>query len=188
MAMTRCTAPPAIGRLIVSSNRLICGEESFRCAIGRGGMRHDKVEGDGATPVGLFPLRALLFRPDRLDAVETGLPVRALAPDDGWCDDPADPRYNRPVKLPYAGRHEALWRDDHLYDVIVPIGYNDDPPIPGKGSAIFLHVATPDFSPTAGCIALALPALLEVVRRSGPATAIAVAGSDAPALSARRRS
>ena len=84
----------------------------------------------------------------------SGLPVRALAPDDGWCDDPAHGDYNRPVKLPFAASHEVLWRDDHLYDVIVVVGHNDEPPRAGLGSAIFIHCATADYAPTEGCIAL----------------------------------
>lgn len=169
--MSGC-ASALVDRIVVADGRLTCGELGARCALGRGGVRRDKLEGDGATPAGIFPLRALLFRPDRLPGVDTALPVRAIAPDDGWCDDPAHPRYNRPVKLPFAASHEVLWRDDHLYDVIVVIGHNDAPPVPGHGSAVFLHVASDDFSPTAGCVALALADLLLVVRRCGPDTAI----------------
>src|SRR5215831_7281675 len=96
----------------------------WRCAVGRGGVRNDKREGDGATPDGAFPLRRALYRADRLPAPICVLPAAPLAPDDGWCDDSADSAYNRTVKLPYGGRHERLWRDDGLYDVIVVIGHN----------------------------------------------------------------
>lgn len=170
--MTACAPPAPLYRLIVSRGHLIAGEQRLRCAVGRGGIRRDKLEGDGATPAGIFPLRQVLYRADRVGAMASALPVRALAPDDGWCDDPADARYNTAVTLPCAARHEALWRADHLYDVIVVIGYNDAPVIAGKGSAIFLHVAQPDFSPTEGCVAISLPALLNVVRRCGPGTVV----------------
>lgn len=126
-----------------------------RCALGRGGVRVEKREGDGATPTGCFALRRVLYRPERGAAPETVLPVSAIAPDDGWCDDPADPRYNRPVTLPYPASAERLWREDRLYDLLVVLGHNDDPPEPGAGSAIFLHVARPDYGPTEGCVALA---------------------------------
>ena len=150
---------------------------NYRCALGRGGVRLDKREGDGATPVGLFPLRRVLYRPDRLSAPVTRLPVAPLSPEDGWCDDPADPLYNRPVRLPYAGcRDEGMWRSDGLYDVVVVIGHNDDPVIAGKGSAIFLHVAAPDYRPTQGCIALALPDLLAVLADSGLDVSLEIAG------------
>lgn len=146
----------------------------IRCALGRGGVRRDKREGDGATPLGCFHLRRVLYRPDRLPPPATALPVRALTPDDGWCDDPADPRYNHPVRRPYPASHEQLWREDGLYDVIVVLGHNDDPVIPGHGSAVFLHVARPDFSPTAGCIAMALPDLLNLLRHCGPGSLICI--------------
>jgi L,D-peptidoglycan transpeptidase YkuD (ErfK/YbiS/YcfS/YnhG family) len=113
-------------------------------------------------------MRALLFRPDRiLRTPLTGLPLRGLRPEDGWCDDPGDALYNRPVKLPFPARTEALWREDGIYDLIVVLGYNDDPPEPGKGSAIFLHVARPDFSPTEGCVAVGREDLLAIVAGAG---------------------
>ena len=141
----------------------------YRCTLGRGGVRADKREGDGATPVGRFPLRRVLYRPDRLPSPATTLPVAPLSPDDGWCDDPTDPLYNRPVRLPYAGcRDERMWRSDGLYDVVVVLGHNDDPVIPNMGSAVFLHVASADYRPTQGCIALARPDLLAILAEVGP--------------------
>ncbi len=140
---------------------------SARCALGRGGVARDKREGDGVTPAGRFPLRRLLYRADRLGRPTTGLPVDRLGPDDGWCDDPLDPRYNRQVRLPYAAHCERLWREDHVYDLVLVIGYNDAPAVPGRGSAIFLHLARPDFSPTEGCVALALPDLLALLAEVG---------------------
>lgn len=135
-----------------------------RCALGQGGVRTDKREGDGATPAGTFPLRRVLYRADRLPPPETGLAVQALKPGDAWCDDPADAQYNCPVTQPVAAGNETMWRDDNVYDVVVPLGYNDDPVVPGLGSAIFLHVARPDFGPTEGCVALALEDLLALLR------------------------
>lgn len=140
----------------------------MRCAIGRNGVHADKREGDGVTPAGRWRMRALLFRPDRLPRTPlTGLPLRGLRPEDGWCDDAADELYNKPVKLPYRARAEHLWREDRIYDVIVVLGYNDDPVVPGKGSAIFLHIARPDFTPTAGCVALGQEDLLTVAAGAG---------------------
>ena len=154
---------------------------TFPCAIGRGGAGAKRGEGDGITPVGRWPVRRVLYRPDRLDPPATALPVAAIAPDDGWCDDPQDPaNYNRPVKKPYAGSHEDLWRDDRLYDLIVVLGFNDDPPVAGGGSAIFLHVARPGFEPTAGCVALAPEALALVVRALEPESRVNMHASTAP--------
>lgn len=137
--------------------------QAIPAAIGHGGIRADKIEGDGATPIGLLPLRQVFYRADRLARPRSMMPVQPIAPNDGWCDDRRDPAYNRAVSLPHAGRHETLWRADALYDVIGVLGWNDAPPVPGRGSAIFLHVATPDRSPTEGCIALPLPELLAVM-------------------------
>jgi L,D-peptidoglycan transpeptidase YkuD (ErfK/YbiS/YcfS/YnhG family) len=148
---------------------------SFRCALGRGGIRADKREGDGATPVGCFALRRVLYRPDRLVEVpRTGLPVAPIAPKDGWCDDAGDPAYNRPVTLPYAASHEEMWRADGLYDVVVVLGHNDDPVVPGQGSAVFLHVAKPDYEPTAGCVALHLGDLLALLCCCAPGDRLCV--------------
>lgn len=135
----------------------------WRCALGGAGVSGDKREGDGATPSGSFAMRRLLYRAERLVVPGTTLPRAPLQRHDGWCDAPSDGNYNRQVSLPYPARCEALWRQDGLYDLIVVLGYNDDPVVPGRGSAIFLHLARPDFAPTEGCVAVARPALLEML-------------------------
>ncbi len=140
------------------------GDVSYRCALGRGGLVADKREGDGATPMGRFALRRVMYRPDRMTPPETRLPLSALTPTDGWCDDPGDPEYNRQVRLPYPARCETLWREDGIYDLIVVMGHNDDPAIPGRGSAIFTHIARPGYAPTEGCVALARADLLALLR------------------------
>ena len=140
--------------IVHPDGRLVAGDRVFPCVLGRGGVRADKREGDGATPVGVFPLRRVLFRPDRRVAPRTGLATGAIAPDDGWCDEPGHADYNRPVKRPFPASHEIMWRDDRLYDVVVLIGHNDDPPVPFAGSAVFIHLERPDRGPTAGCVAL----------------------------------
>jgi L,D-peptidoglycan transpeptidase YkuD (ErfK/YbiS/YcfS/YnhG family) len=135
----------------------------YRVALGRTGIRADKREGDGATPAGRFPLRRVWYRADRLPAPATGLETRALRPADGWCSTPGHGDYNRPVALPHDGEVDPLWLEDGRCDVVVEIGYNDDPPVAGRGSAIFLHVARDGLGPTAGCVALSLDDLLEVL-------------------------
>jgi L,D-peptidoglycan transpeptidase YkuD (ErfK/YbiS/YcfS/YnhG family) len=145
-----------------------------RAACGRGGVRADKREGDGASPEGIFPLLHGYYRPDRIARPASGLAMTALQPDDGWVDDPADPNYNRPVKLPYPASHEEMWLSDGLYDLVVVIGYNTAPVVPGRGSAIFLHVARPDFSPTAGCIAIGREVLAGLLGLLAPGSAITI--------------
>jgi L,D-peptidoglycan transpeptidase YkuD (ErfK/YbiS/YcfS/YnhG family) len=144
---------------------LTCGGLRFPCALGRSGRRADKREGDGATPIGRFALRQVFYRPDRLMRPRTGLPIDALHPSDGWCDDPDDRNYNRFVSHPYPAVAEHLWREDHLYDLIVVLGYNEAPRVRGRGSAIFMHVASPGIKPTAGCVALTRPHLLRLIAR-----------------------
>ena len=140
------------------------GADRFRASLGRSGIRSDKMEGDGATPAGLLALRRILYRADRVARPRCEVPVAPLAPHDGWCDDPGDKSYNRLVRLPYDARHEELWRADGFYDVVGVLGWNDAPVVSGRGSAIFLHVASPDGAPTAGCVALTLPDLLSLLR------------------------
>ena len=131
------------------------GQGPRRAAIGLPGIAVKRGEGDGITPIGAFPVREIFYRADRIPKPQTSLPARAIEKDDGWCDAPDDPNYNRLVKLPYPASTEQMWRQDHLYDLVVVLGYNDDPVVPGKGSAIFLHLARPDYSHTQGCVALA---------------------------------
>ncbi len=143
---------------------LRCGDMRLPCVLGRAGVRRDKHEGDGATPVGTFSLRHVLYRADRVSLPPTHLNATPIARDDGWCDDPADASYNKPVKLPYAASAEHMWRDDRMYDVVVVLGHNDDPIVPGNGSALFMHIASEDGTPTAGCIALTPDDFLRVLQ------------------------
>jgi len=130
------------------------GAISLPCALGRGGIRAAKREGDGGTPRGRWRLRLVFYRADRGRRPHTMLPVKSLAPHDGWCDAAADRNYNRPVRHPYPASAEAMWRSDGLYDIVVVLDYNERPRVRGKGSAIFIHVARPGFLPTEGCVAL----------------------------------
>jgi len=153
------------------------GARRMRCALGKGGVRTAKREGDGATPAGTLAMRRLLYRPDRGAVPKTGLPTAPITRDDGWCDDPADAAYNQPVKLPYPARAEHLWRTDRLYDLIVVLGYNDQPVVAGAGSAIFLHVAAIDYTPTEGCVALAPEDLRRVLAEAGATSRVIIASS-----------
>ncbi|MFZ2007939.1 MAG: L,D-transpeptidase family protein [Stellaceae bacterium] len=161
--------------LICEKGMLTWPGGSARAACGSAGVTADKREGDHASPAGTFPLLRAFYRPDRLAMPETGLPLAALKPSSGWCDDSADANYNRLVALPYPASHEDLWRDDGLYDLIVVIGYNTAPVVPGKGSAIFLHCASPDFAGTEGCIAIGRESLLPLLGLLGPGSTITIA-------------
>ncbi|MDB5553450.1 MAG: hypothetical protein JWL86_3434 [Rhizobium sp.] len=147
-----------------------------RCSLGHGGVVEalKKREGDGCSPVGVWPLRQVLYRPDRLAQPQTLLPISPLAPNDGWCDAPRDPSYNLPVRLPFTSSAERLWRDDHAYDIIVVLGFNDDPVRAGAGSCIFWHIMQPDGRPTQGCVAVTLGCMLEALAALTPSDTMAI--------------
>ena len=148
--------------------------KKYKVALGKNGVTEYKKEGDEATPVGCMPIREIFYRSDKIQKPDTMLPINALHETDGWCDDPEDPNYNKLVRLPYKAGHEKLWRDDDLYDIIVILGYNDDPPKSGKGSAIFMHIVRDNYSPTAGCIALSLKDLIEILKKANKETHVCV--------------
>lgn len=169
---TRVNRPQSVQQLTVRGlsagqrhGILSCGNLRFPCALGRCGRKAIKREGDGATPVGRFALRAAFYRPDRLVRPRTRLPLAPLRASDGWCDETRDRNYNRRVRHPYPASAEHLWRSDHLYDLLVVLSHNDCPRVRGMGSAIFIHVARPGFAPTQGCIALRLPDLKRLLER-----------------------
>jgi len=137
------------------------------CALGKHGVivMDRGREGDGKTPAGTYPLRKVFYRPDREEPPVTDLPTEALTPTHGWCDDVDSPHYNQLVRLPFGPSHEKMWREDALYDLVVVLGHNDDPPVKGLGSAIFLHVAKDGFKPTLGCVAVEKSALRRFLRQ-----------------------
>ena len=149
--------------VVHSDGRLVLGGRMFRAALGRGGVRADKQEGDGATPAGLLALRRVLYRADRVPPPDCAMAIEPIAPDEGWCDDPLHTDYNRLVRLPHDGRCEELWRADGLYDLVGVLGWNDAPVVRGRGSGIFIHSARADYAPTEGCIALAADDLRRVL-------------------------
>jgi L,D-peptidoglycan transpeptidase YkuD (ErfK/YbiS/YcfS/YnhG family) len=153
---------------------LIASGQTIPVALGSRGIRASKREGDGSTPKGTFhPLR-LWWRADRHPRPATFLPVRAIAPEDAWCEDPSDRHYNQPVRLNSNQRGDRLTRDDHLYDFIIEIDHNTKPRVAGRGSAVFLHLARRDFSPTAGCVSMTRAAMLRLLKRLGPETRIVI--------------
>ena len=147
----------------IHRGRMDVGNSQIPCALGRSGISWVKTEGDGVTPAGVWRLRKVLYRADRIGPLHSLLPVHKIAPHDGWCDAPGDVHYNKMIKRPYPTRHERLWREDNLYDVVVILGFNDDPVIAGKGSAIFLHLAKPDYGPTEGCVAVSRSHMLDIL-------------------------
>ena len=157
--VTAKSATATTGTLEVNGRR-------YDCTLGRAGVIPfaQKIEGDGKTPLGVFPLRQLIYRADRVEKPITQLPAEVLTAQTGWCEDAALADYYKMITLPHPAATVHMTREDHLYDYVVVIGYNDAPVVPGKGSAIFMHLAHPDFKPTAGCVGLRPEDMLEVLK------------------------
>lgn len=155
-------------RVDTGAGRLDFGALSIACTIGRNGAcpADAKQEGDGCTPLGVWPIRGVLLRPGKVADLRLRLPWRWVRDDDGWSDDPADPAYNRPVRLPRPFSAESLIRADDAYDMIVILGHNDAPPVPGRGSAIFFHLS--EGRPTAGCVAIERADMLRLLPLLAP--------------------
>jgi L,D-peptidoglycan transpeptidase YkuD (ErfK/YbiS/YcfS/YnhG family) len=153
---------------------LTAAGQTIPVALGRGGILANKREGDGGTPRGTFRPRQLWWRADRHPRPRTFLPVRAIRPEDAWCEDPGDRHYNQPVRLEPTRGGDRLRRDDNLYDFVVEIDHNTGPRIKGRGSAVFLHLARENFGPTAGCVSMTKSAMLRLLQRLGPGTRIVI--------------
>ena len=145
--------------------RIFLGATTYPCAFGRSGIidQDQKKEGDGFTPRGIFPIRRVFYRPDRQSRPLCAIIPELITQDMGWCDDPKSPHYNQLIRLPFVDSHEKLWRDDHIYDIIVVLGYNDRPVIANAGSAIFFHLCHDDYRTTEGCVAINLTSMIRAL-------------------------
>jgi len=143
-------------------------DQFFRASIGKNGVinAEDKLEGDLKTPQGCYRVTQGFYRPDRMDCPKSIISFTPLEPSFGWCDAPLHPLYNKHVIKPFSASHEDLWRDDHVYDLILVTNHNMNPVVPGKGSAVFVHIAHDDFAPSAGCLTLQKKDLMEVIECS----------------------
>ena len=147
----------------IKNNYLVYNGKKYKCSIGRNGFSDEKKEGDGCTPIGVFQVTEILFRKDKLKHLITNYHLQVISPSDGWCDDPSSSYYNKKIKFPFSNSAEKLYRDDDRYDIVCVTNHNQSPIISGRGSAIFIHVASNDYSATAGCIALSLQDLTEIL-------------------------
>ena len=151
--------------LLVQNNYLYSDLGQFACAIGRGGLTTNKIEGDHKTPVGEFKFKKIYYRKDKLGEMTFKIPFVIIGENDGWCDDPKSKSYNQHVQFPFDSSAEKLFRDDDLYDLLCVINHNTDPIIPGKGSAIFLHISKPNFEGTEGCVAIEKENIIELAKK-----------------------
>ncbi len=147
----------------IKSNYLLYNGNKYKCSIGNGGFRDKKKEGDGCTPIGVFQVTDILYREDKIKNLVSNYSLQTISPSDGWCDDPNSKHYNTKIKFPFANSAEELFRTDDRYDIVCVTNHNQNPIISGAGSAIFIHVASEDYSATAGCIALSLKDLTEIL-------------------------
>lgn len=159
-----------MSNLLIKNDRAFI--DTYECSVtfGKNGFATDKLEGDGKTPIGAFPLGRIYYRADRVERPKTHLECIEITPEMGWCDDASSPHYNTFVKLPFDGSHEQLWRQDHVYDIVVDVKYNQNPAIPGKGSAIFIHLKGE--TPTAGCLAFDYTDLMAILERLTPTSQV----------------
>ena len=160
--------------VVYPDGRLEFGGKEYRCALGKGGVTKDKKEGDGCTPVGCFHIREIFYRKDRLGEKVFPFVTHITTEEDVWGDNPKQPFYNQHTRVDKTKTTELLWRGDAIYDVVVVLGYNDDPVVAGKGSAIFMHVARENYTPTEGCVALSLDDLLSILGQSTRDTKVCV--------------
>ena len=160
-------------KFLVKNNYLLTESESFKCAIGLGGLTTNKLEGDHCTPIGEFKFDKIYYRSDKLGKINFLISSAEIYKNDGWCDDPNDKFYN---KFAFERSAERLYRTDDLYDIVCVMNYNTNPVIPGKGSAIFLHVCEDNFAPTEGCIAVEKKVLIEISKQITSESCIIIEG------------
>ena len=147
----------------IKSNYLIYNGNKYKCSIGNGGFSRKKKEGDGCTPVGVFKITDIFYRGDKIKKLSTHYDLKKILPSDGWCDDPNHKLYNTKIEFPFSHSAEQLFRQDDLYDIVCVTNHNQNPIIPGAGSAIFIHIASPEYSATEGCVALTQKDLVEIL-------------------------
>lgn len=160
--------------LIIKNNLAYFGDHVFPCTMGSHGVTLEKREGDGKTPIGEFAFRRVFYRADRVQKPDCDLPVSIITKDCGWCDDPSSPLYNKYITKPFTPSHEDLWLEKSLYNIIIVVGHNDAPAVPGLGSAIFIHLAHPDNTPTKGCIGLSEENIRQVLLLADTKTVLKV--------------
>ena len=151
--------------IVKRSENLLFKNLKFKCSLGKNGVTQNKVEGDKCTPSGVYRLKQVFYRADRIKKFTTNIKKIKIKKNMGWCDDSSSKRYNQLIRVPTKFSHEKLYRKDRIYDIIVVLNYNMNPVIKKKGSAIFMHIAKKNYSKTLGCIGLKKNDLLEILNK-----------------------
>lgn len=150
--------------IVSQKGKLHFNNKIYKCALGRNGVKKNKLEGDGSTPEGTYSLGPLYYRSDRIKKLKTFFKAIPIEEDMFWSDCPQSKYYNKLIRFKDTS-YENLYKTDHTYDIVLVLRYNAEPVIKGKGSAIFMHIAKKDFSPTSGCIALKKSSILEILKK-----------------------
>ena len=159
--------------ILINKNYLIYNKLKVKCAIGKKGIGYKRKEGDLITPIGQFKIKYVLYRKDRVQ-ISTKLRKKVIKKNMGWCDDSKSKQYNKLVKLPFAYKHEKLFKKENIYDIILILNYNMNPIKKNKGSAIFIHIAKNNFKKTEGCVAIKKRHLLKIIKEVKPTTKVKI--------------
>ena len=150
--------------ILINKKYLTYNQYKVKCALGKRGINLKKKEGDFITPIGLYKIKYILYRKDRIKKIQSKLRKIIIKKNMGWCDDPKSKQYNKLIKLPFSYSYEQLFKKENIYDIILVLNYNMNPVKKDKGSAIFVHVAKKNYEKTRGCIAVKKPDLLKILK------------------------
>ena len=150
--------------ILIKNKKLTINDYRIKCAVGKRGIGKKKKEGDFITPIGVFKIRFLLYRKDRVKKINTTLKKYIITKNMGWCDDPKSNKYNKLITTPFNYRYEKLFKKNNTYDIILVLNYNMSPIKKNKGSAIFIHVAKNNYKSTSGCVAIKKNQLIKILK------------------------
>jgi L,D-peptidoglycan transpeptidase YkuD (ErfK/YbiS/YcfS/YnhG family) len=160
--------------ILIKNNYLFFNNYRIKCSVGKRGIGKKKREGDLITPIGIFKIKFILFRKDRIKKLVTKAKKITIKKNMGWCDDPKSSKYNKLIKIPFYGSYEKLFIRKNIYDIIVILNYNMNPILKKRGSAIFIHIATKNYRSTQGCVALNKRNLIKVLRNIKQTTKVRI--------------
>ena len=150
--------------ILINKKYLTYNQYKVKCAVGKRGVNLKKKEGDFITPIGLYKIKYILYRKDRIKKIPSKLRKITIKRNMGWCDDPKSKQYNKLVNLPFSYSCEQLFKKENIYDIILVLNYNMNPVKKDKGSAIFVHVAKKNYEKTRGCVAVKKQDLLKILK------------------------
>ena len=151
--------------ILINKKYLTYNQYKVKCAVGKRGVNLKKKEGDFITPIGLYKIKYILYRKDRIKKIPSKLRKIIIKKNMGWCDDPKSKQYNKLVNLPFSYSCEQLFKKENIYDIILVLNYNMNPIKKDKGSAIFVHVAKKNYEKTRGCVAVKKLDLLKILKK-----------------------